>query len=598
MRKNLLPIILSIFSFNAIFAQSEETFTVTLDHNKGVGDPEQITVVYNQPMPENIGLVAPTRKGYEFTGYSRNGIYYYDADMKSVCNFNMEQDYTLYADWKARTTTVNFDFQGGENGTAQVIATYGKAMPTGENVIAPTRVGYIFGGYYPYINGNGNQYYNADMASMRSLSKDVAELTLYAKWIPEVYYVEDISLSETAMDLWIDTEKTLTATIVPTNATITAVEWSSSDNNIATVSSEGVVTAKGVGTAIITCKATDGSDIISTCEVTVKQQITSIEFDYETLTVTPGMEKVLAPNIYPSNASVQTLNWESKNTSVATVTPEGVLKAIAPGTAEIVCTTTDGSEKAAAITVEVVLLKITDSKPVIAEGTYDVGGISYIRTLTEGKYFTFCMPYTVNLNDYTEEFSKVFVPMGMAFLKPNGTLIVAFKKIPLTETIEAGKPFVVLAAKSETVSIVNAESETVTSLINPEPTSLDVYNWNGSSGFFEFNPDITTIIGGTYSKLKDLDNEKYYKLSTGGGMSKTTTVSPYRLYVQKEDNNCDAKITDIVFSFDEDEMTTGVEELQMTNDELPVYYNLSGQRINKTNVQNGIYIKNGKKYVK
>ena len=84
MRKNLLPIILSIFSFNAIFAQSEETFTVTLDHNKGVGDPEQITVVYNQPMPENIGLVAPTRKGYEFTGYSRNGIYYYDADMKSV----------------------------------------------------------------------------------------------------------------------------------------------------------------------------------------------------------------------------------------------------------------------------------------------------------------------------------------------------------------------------------------------------------------------------------------------------------------------------------------------------------------------------------
>ena len=50
---------------------------------------EQILVAYNQPMPENIGLVAPTRTGYEFTGYSRSGTYYYDANLKSVRNFEL-----------------------------------------------------------------------------------------------------------------------------------------------------------------------------------------------------------------------------------------------------------------------------------------------------------------------------------------------------------------------------------------------------------------------------------------------------------------------------------------------------------------------------
>jgi hypothetical protein len=81
-------------------------------------------------------------------------------------------------------------------------------------------------------------------------------------------------------------------------------------------------------------------------------------------------------------------------------------------------------------------------------------------------------------------------------------------------------------------------------------------------------------------------------------MSKVTSVSPYRIYVYKDDNNSNAKITEIIFSFDEDEMATGIEEQQIKNDESPVYYNLSGQRINKANAQKGIYIKNGKKYAK
>ena len=577
---------------------SAPKYTVTLNHNKGKGNPEQISVTYNQPMPENIGLVAPTRTGYEFTGYSRNGTYYYDANLKSVRNFDKKEDYTLYANWKASTTTVTLNPQGGQNGTAKVTATYAKAMPTGEDVVAPTRAGYTFEGYYSSTNGNGTQYYDADMTSKRTWNKEASTATLYAYWKSNSIPVTAIDLSAATATLWVGKTKTITATVSPTTATKKGVTWSSSDTKVATVSSKGVIKAIGRGTCTITCTAADGYGAKAECEVTVKQQITSIDFGYETLSVTCGTTKTLTPTINPSNASVQTLTWKSKNTSVATVTSAGILKAIAPGTAKIICTATDGFKKADTITVEVVPLKITDSKPTIAEGTYGIGGISYTRTLTAGKYASFCLPYTVNLNDYTEEFSKVYVPMGMTFLKTNGTLVVAFKKVSLTETISAGKPFVALAAKSGSVSIVNDVKKTVTTLTNPTPTNIDVYNWNGSNGFFEFNPDVTTKIGGTYSKLTGLDSEKYYIVSTSGTMSKVTSVSPYRIYVYKDDNNSNAKITEIIFSFDEDEMATGIEEQQIKNDESPVYYNLSGQRINKANAQKGIYIKNGKKYAK
>ena len=576
--------------------QAIPTYIVTLDHNKGVGDPEQITVAYNQPMPENIGLVAPTRTGYEFTGYSRSGTYYYDANLKSVRNFDQKQDYTLYANWKARTTTVTLNPQGGQNATIKLTATYGKAMPTGENIVAPTRAGYTFEGYYSSTNGNGTQYYNADMTSKRTWNKEASSATLYAYWKASSIPVAAIDLSATSATLWVGKSKTITATVSPTTATKTSVTWSSSNTQVATVSSKGVVKAIGKGTCVITCTAADGYGAKAECKVTVKQQVTSIDFGYETLSVTCGTTKTLTPKINPSNASVQTLSWKSKNTSVATVTSAGVLKAIAPGTAQIICTATDGFKKADTITVEVVPLKITDSKPTIAEGTYGIGGIVYTRTLTEGKYAAFCLPYNVNLNDYTDEFAKVYVPMGMTFLKPTGTLVVAFKKVSLTETIRAGKPFVALAAKSGAVAITNDYKKTFTALTNPEPTSLTVYNWNGSNGFFDFNPDVTTKIGGTYSKLTGLDSEKYYLVSTSGAMSKAASVSPYRIYVYKDDKNSNAKVTEIIFSFDEDEMATGIENITNEQKDDDKIYNINGQRINKANAQKGIYIKNGKKY--
>ena len=85
------------------------------------------------------------------------------------------------------------------------------------------------------------------------------EVTVKAK-------VTGVSLDPTSAEIIVGETKTLTATIEPAEAEAT-VEWSSSDEAVATVS-EGVVTAVAVGSATITAKA---GDVSATCEVTVIQ---------------------------------------------------------------------------------------------------------------------------------------------------------------------------------------------------------------------------------------------------------------------------------------------------------------------------------------
>ena len=63
---------------------------------------------------------------------------------------------------------------------------------------------------------------------------------------------------------------TLKATVTPTSASNRAVTWKSSNTGVATVTSGGKVTARGVGTATITCTAKDGSGKKATCKITVR----------------------------------------------------------------------------------------------------------------------------------------------------------------------------------------------------------------------------------------------------------------------------------------------------------------------------------------
>ncbi len=85
--------------------------------------------------------------------------------------------------------------------------------------------------------------------------------------------VESITLNETSETLYDNqTVLQLTATVLPNDATNKAVVWSSSNENVAIVNENGLVTKKAEGTTIITVKATDGSNKAATCEIIVTNE--------------------------------------------------------------------------------------------------------------------------------------------------------------------------------------------------------------------------------------------------------------------------------------------------------------------------------------
>lgn len=81
--------------------------------------------------------------------------------------------------------------------------------------------------------------------------------------------VTGLKLDKDSLTLQENGSDTLIATVEPTDATNKAVTWASSDNNIATVSEDGTVTAISAGSATITVTAAGGSGISASCNLTV-----------------------------------------------------------------------------------------------------------------------------------------------------------------------------------------------------------------------------------------------------------------------------------------------------------------------------------------
>ena len=80
---------------------------------------------------------------------------------------------------------------------------------------------------------------------------------------------KSITLDKTSVEITTTERISLLATVLPDNTTNKAVTWKSSDNTVATVDANGVVTAIAMGKTIITATTTDGTNLSASCIVTV-----------------------------------------------------------------------------------------------------------------------------------------------------------------------------------------------------------------------------------------------------------------------------------------------------------------------------------------
>ncbi|MBU2872048.1 FG-GAP-like repeat-containing protein [Colwellia sp. E2M01] len=137
----------------------------------------------------------------------------------------------------------------------------------------------------------------------------------------------------------------LTPTFTPLNA-VPSVQWTSSDNSIATVNEQGVVTGVTDGDVTIT--------VTSTVDNNVSAQVVITVGDYEIVYATDvtisgdneafyvGQQTQLTADVVPGNADNQEVIWSSSNESIATVDETGLVSNVSVGNATITASVISG----------------------------------------------------------------------------------------------------------------------------------------------------------------------------------------------------------------------------------------------------------------
>lgn len=229
------------------------TYTVSYNANGGTGAPGNQTKTHGQSL--TLSSVKPTKDGYTFQGWSTtlNGSVQYNPGSAYSGNANL----TLYAVWNPVKYPIYFNANGGTGAPDTQYQTHFEYLTLSS--VVPKKAGYTFKGWSTTLNGTVAYQPGGQFGENRSV-------TLYAVWA--VIPVTSITLNQTSASLKKGETLTLTATVAPSDAANKSVTWSSGNTSVATVSTSGVVTAVGEGTAVITVKTADGGKT-ATCTVAV-----------------------------------------------------------------------------------------------------------------------------------------------------------------------------------------------------------------------------------------------------------------------------------------------------------------------------------------
>jgi len=151
---------------------------------------------------------------------------------------------------------------------------------------------------------------------------------------------------------------TLKTSVTPSNATNKKLEFTSSNQEVVSVSTKGKLKAIKNGSATISVKTTDGSKKVATLTVSVGVPVTKVKLNKTVITVEAESQAQLKVTVSPSKATVKTVKWTSSDSEIATVDSNGIVTANAEGRAKIIAIATDGSNKK-----DSCIIVVTEIKP-------------------------------------------------------------------------------------------------------------------------------------------------------------------------------------------------------------------------------------------
>ncbi len=139
----------------------------------------------------------------------------------------------------------------------------------------------------------------------------------------------------------------LTAKVFPENANNQTVEWSVSNESIATIDQNGLLTGVSDGIVTVTASATDGSGVTATKSIVVSgfnpskilvESITILGSD-----ITDGEPQQLSVEVLPANAENKAVLWAVSDSDIATIDQTGLLQPVNNGAVDVTASAIDGS---------------------------------------------------------------------------------------------------------------------------------------------------------------------------------------------------------------------------------------------------------------
>ena len=366
---------------------------------------------------------------------------------------------------------------------------------------------------------------------------------------------------------------TLTPAVYPSSLTDKSVTWKSSDESIATVTSEGKVKGIKYGTATITCTS-NATGLSTTCKVTVGL----VKLDKSNATIEKGTTLTLKPTVYPSSLEDKSVTWKSSDKTVATVSSSGKVKGIKAGTATITCTSV-ATGLSATCKVTVINGTVTLNK---TEAFIEKGKTTTLKaTLTPTTLEDMSVTWTSSDKTVATVSSSGKVK-GVGYGTATITCTSVATGVSATCQVTIGK--VVLNTPEFTLR----KTRTLTLVATLYPTTLTdkSVTWKSS------DTKVATVSSSGKVKGVGAGTATITCTSNATGLKGTCTVT---VLAVSESRSIEG----------DDDDATGIDELNVEPTEVQPYdvYDLSGRKVARQvttleGLPDGIYIVNGKKMLK
>lgn len=326
--------------------------------------------------------------------------------------------------------------------------------------------------------------------------------------------------------------KQIEVNIAPELADNKTLKWTSDNEDVATVTQEGVVKGVNAGCANITAAAVDGSEVSATCKVTVA--LGTIELSTKTINLRKGesySEQIVT--VLPDNYEHKEVVWTSADNSIASINSEGVITAIKPGITTIKYSLGYDSS----ITAECKVI-------VYDENVVYVGGIYYIidkqkseatvtsiyggkNTSLDAEQVAQCYSGTINIPDNViyEGYKYTVTKVGSYAFNCQNEL----QSIYIPRTVKAVEPYA--AIKAEKLNRVNVADESQLENIGEQAFKMCI-------GLKRF------VFDGTSLKLNTIGNAAFNGCTAlekvqWNGKSELKTIKDYAFFKCTSLNNFD-----------------------------------------------------------